>query len=108
MGPRLEIKLARLAFVANDHVVGLATAGRHVGPREVAEAEHQVVEPQLDFGELLFGERNLIAKRAHLKALGLALLRRHAAEFLRFARTQRAHLVEFMLNAAPLGVAFNY
>src|SRR5271167_306107 len=107
MGSRLEVELARLALAANDYVVGLATADGNVGPRDITNPEHQVVEAQLDLGELALPRRYLIAERSHLEALGLALLWRHAAQFLRFARAPRAHLVQFALQTAPLGVAFD-
>jgi hypothetical protein len=82
MRRRFKLELARLSLAADDPVIGLSATGWNVWPRDVANAEHQIVEAPVDFGERLFACRYLIAQSAHLKTPGLALLGRHASEFL--------------------------
>ncbi len=108
MRQRFEAEFGRMAFGANDLVIGLALAHRNVGTRQVAHPEHQLFELPLDFGEFALARRDAIAERAHLGAPPLALLGRCFAQFARLAGALRAQVVEFMLQAPPAGVGLQY
>ena len=70
---RLEIETWLLAPLANFHVVILAVADRHVGVREVGQAQEDVAQLAVGLGGLAVQRGNLVADVAHLGFFGLGL-----------------------------------
>src|SRR5712692_3202369 len=107
MGEWFEVGPGGLALATHDLVVGLTATDGHVRTRDVAQPEHQIAEPLLDFGKLALARGDPISELTHLGAFAFTFFGARFAEFPGFARAACAHLVQFVLQPPAIRVNYN-
>src|SRR5216683_5054944 len=107
MGEWLEVEPGGLALATHDLVVGLSAADGHVRTRDVAQPEHQIAEPLLDFGKLMLACGDPVSELTHFGALALTFLGARFAEFSGFAGAPRAQFIQFVLQPPAIRVNYN-
>src|SRR5216684_4469440 len=108
MGEWFEVEPGGLALATNDLVVGLTATDGHVRTRDVAQAEHQIAEPLLDFGKLALARGDPISELTHLGAFAFTFFGARFAEFSGLAGAPRAQFIQFVLQPPAIRVYCNH